>query len=647
MTGRLLGATTLPPETPTNWHLKPATIYGCPLCHQLNTREIEPLWQVNPSTVDLESVDHDIYIVGRHGPSISIASVEAAIIPEWRQDWAISICMSMGHVYLSRTNFTLNSIPALEVDELTILGEDLPINSLIYHQGSFYNVAATIIADLTSDERLGSLATLHGRLESARDDSELYSQLRVDYISTLDDYLLPDGVSLDTSYGLRTLDRIATDAARDNPNIPLTTMAIQGAFGIVYTGKLRRDTLVYKYLDVSEQLRADSYAIEKLNHRYINDNLNQLPNLPYPYMFDSYSCGLIEDIEELTQPTCPRVDGDPAYALIVQSYINNIGTVYSLIKFLGLPLYIETVATLAEAHQGDTVQYHFMHLDAHGNNFLVSRCSPMDRICDLRHERRVNFGGLSYVFGTFGYRVYMVDFGFSHILGTQRNIMKGHVPESVPLGGTLYPAYDLINIGRSLLPILIRTILQLLVEAKHNNNDVLIARLQVEWQRFTKLLQIHASMLAQQIITVVKLVLQFTTIAPSAVTEGEDVNVLNFNELLLFLNDLSDLEVSDVQDLIVMVVDRLATELANLKLEDLSDPLYLDLIKVFTGSVPLFRSRGGYNGPTDNTYYQQFLRPLSDSTHEALGITESPSSELTGIPLYLWYLQAGGVIELP
>ena len=614
MTGRLLGDVSLPPIIPIDWELKPGTIYGCPLCHIVNNDDDTELWEIIDD--DLTSIDYYVNPLNYHGPSVS-----PGIIERLMPDTTVSIGVSMGHLYLKATSIDSSRLTNQLDGQITILDEDLPIDRLVYHMGSFYNLGANVVVNFTADQQLGTLATMHHRMESVRDNMELYTQVRVSFITALDNYLLPDGVSLDTEYGLKTLAMITSKVANNNREIPLTPVDIQGAFGTVYKGKLKKDTLVYKYLKYN-----DDFMIEKFNNQYINDNLDHHPNLPYPYTFDSYACGHIGNIHRLNHPTC-QLSESPEYGMMVMDYIDNFGTVRELIKTLGIPLYIETIATLAEAHQGNTVKHHFMHLDAHGGNFLVSRCSAEDRICDLRHWRVVDFDGLNYKFGTRGYRVYMVDFGFSHFLDSERDDHKGDVPASVPLNDTLYPAYDLIGFNRSVLPELVMSVLKRLVGGTTDGT--------AEWNNVIRILKISACVLITQIMTLAAT--SMSVRQPTTTTD--DVDVMNLDSLVEYISGLDDLSVASVQEIFIIIIDELANKLIELPADQLNNPLYYDLIRLFSGGLSVFRGAEELVIDfSDRTYYQQNIEPLDESILKQLNISEPPT-DITGLALYLWYLQ--------
>ena len=615
MNGRVLGDITLPPRSPTEWNLKLNTVYGCPLCHLVNNGlHSSELWTLDD---DIKPLNGEIHPLNYHGTSVSIEDIER------HTRRPTSICVSMGHLYLKPGNLSPRRQP-LRTMKITILDKDLSEGNLIYFRGRFYNFNARIAYNTEADQRLDTITSLNRNLKNARYSTD-YTEIRLSLIESLEEYLLPRGISLDTEYALNILDKLVSELPANNRRINLNLAKVQGGFGTVYIGRFVNDNLVYKYLDISEHEKMDLFLLERKNNHYIKENMKLRADLPYPYMFNTYTCGQIDAIQSLSHPTCPPGTSQ-RYGVIVMSYIDNIGPVFQCISQYGIPLYAESLATLAEAHQGDTVKHHFMHMDAQSRNLLVSKC---DRICSSRHWRVCNFGGMEYKFGTHGYHVYLTDFGYSHFLEERRTHNKGYAPDTVVLDSTLYPAYDLISFTKTTLPALVISMLK-----------KPIAHIR---RKGIMLLKLTACVLAEQIV---KMTYRNDVLDTSLRIQTE-VNPFNLESLIVHLGSYHSYPIETVQQELIRLVNNFCNTLHHNSAELNSKNVY-DILKLFSGVVIPYRGEGHryVERFNDKTYYQQYVPRLSPQILTQLGISKEPPEIITGIPLYLWYMNASGIITL-
>ena len=615
MNGRVLGDITLPPASSTEWSLKPNTIYGCPLCHLINNglRSSE-LWTLDG---DIKPINGEIHPLNYHGTSVSIEDIKQ------HTRGPVSICVSMGHLYLKPGNLSPGRQP-LRAMKITILDKDLPEGNLIYFREQFYNFNAKVAYNTEADQRLDTITSLNRNLKNARDLTD-YTEIRLSLIEKLEEYLLPRGISLDTEYALTILDKLVSEIPANTSRINLNLAKVQGGFGTVYIGRFVNDDLVYKYLDISDREKMDLFLLEQKNNHYIRKNMKSRANLPYPYMLNSYTCGQIDAIKSLSHPTCPQ-DAPQRYGVIVMSYIDNIGTVFQCIKQYGIPLYVESLATLAEAHQGDTVQHHFMHMDAQSRNLLVSKCA---RICSSHHWRMCNFGGMEYNFGTHGYHVYLTDFGYSHFLEEVRNHNKGYAPNTVVLDSTLYPAYDLISFTKTTLPVLVISLLKKPITHIRRKGIML--------------LKLTACVLAEQIVEMT----YRNDVLDTSLHNQTEVNPFNLESLIVHLSSYHRQPIETVQQELIRLVDSFCNKLRHDTMELDSKEVY-DVLKLFSGIVIPYRGEGRQyiEKFNDKTYYQQYIPRLSPQILTQLGISKEPPEMITGIPLYLWYMNASGITTL-
>ena len=646
MTGRLLGEVSLPPEDASCWSLAAGTIYGCPLCHLLNNRT---------STAKLYILQDDLRVVNATVyPSRHHSSVIAADDIDMTTSRPVAVCTTLGHVYLKE----VGTIPwgrrptVLTATTLAVSSFDLPEGHLYYFRGRFYNLDAPI-SD-ASHRQTSELERQHSELEQLRSEHLAYHTQRRVYLTTLVGYLLPTGVNLDTSYGLLTFGQLFKPLVVNNPDIQLRPFSLQRIQGqvrpqnpnrsIIYYATLRRWKLFYKYLDLNTANSMRRYSLVRANAQRVNDNLEHHPNLPYPYLIESARCRLITDVNQLTAPTCSPAAVGREYAMLVTNYLDHIGTVGQLIARFEVPLYVETVATLAEAHQGSTVKHHFMHLDAHGHNFLVHRSEKESS----RRYRFTDLGGLKYKFGSFNFRVYLIDFAYSHFIddGNRRTDHKGYVPADVLLADTVYPAYDLISLNKTVVPKLVVSSLRT-AWGYHDTSELIAYDDYTErrWYNCVKLLKISACVLSDHITTMCAR----ARLLDESKRQQSSVDVMDLESLVAYVGQHYQQPRARVQNVLLDLIDALTEELTNLdRVEMAHDNLY-ELVRVFAGSVSAYRGADHryYAELVDKTYYQQFITPLDPTILERLGITGSPPKQLTGLALYLWYLQASGVIKLP
>lgn len=642
MTGRLLGEVVLPPEDPANWSLAPSTIYGCPLCRIVNEHDASGCCH-ELRDHRLQPLNFSPELLPKHGLTISTREIS--------RRRTFSICASMGHVYLRAVDpasFNPASYRPIEDTTLTLTTEDLSFGHLFIHQGKFYNRDATVVAGLKAEEVLIGLTKEHHKLVQFGLHGDLYHSLRNQYLQVLDEYLVPEDIKLDDPYGHRMV-KMLVRAIDFNTysGVKLERLKIKSAFGKVYRAQLPIDQLIFKYQVLSDQFESEVWETERRNSEFINRNLDRVPNLPYPYTYQMYRCGRLPDVEHLTQPSCPV--GQDSIGVFVQEYVNSRGALDNFLEEFpndGLNLLIEALAVLAEAHQGDTVQHHFMHLDAHTGNFLVSECGPKDRVCSLANNRTTNLGGFEYTFDTHGHRVFLIDFGLSHFLeDATSESYNSDLPDDLTLDSTLYPAYDFITLFRAGMSGLVVSALQ----SHHHHHrrrqaqvvsdesfDHLITAMQIG----VAMMAPHLKRLARQLVSTAmeEVKERKNPLAHLPTYSHEDVdkvNVLNASEVVKLISDTWD---TYLPELLIPLVEKFMRAAREAPPNELRSAV--EVVNFLTGMA--YQDIGKSKPYLDRNIYAQQLSPLPAGALERLAI-EEPSPDLTGIPLYLWYLRAGGV----
>ena len=618
MEARLLGPVDLPPKNPNDWSLEDRTIYGCPLCYLINHPESRTGSTLSKFVVDddgeaqVVSSQHDNRILPYHGTTIYTADMPNRSM--------VSIGVSMGHAYLTEVDEQAFEEQNIVADKITILDEDLPLGNLFFYHGAYYNVYANIVVDVEVEQTLVGLAKEHHKLANARVDDDVYSIARDEYITLLDKYLVPNGVKLDAPYPHRITTMIVSELQLIDSPIPLEHLDSDGAYGVIYRGTVGNEKLIFKYvrkMTASEELM---WKMEKENSVMINDNLDQYPNLPYPYTYQSHCCKSIP-FWSLDTPLCKQVPPDAGYrSPAAVSIIQYIGSVSNIDKYIAGRIeespnvIIEALAVLAEAHQGNTVKHHFMHLDAHGGNFLVSRCSAEDRICSLKHDRVVNFGSIEYKFDTYGCRIYLIDFGLSHFIGSSNDGSSNDGSSKYPMelfgrpkntiGNELLPAIDFIVFFRNVVGLAVGKLFSKLW------NDGMTESYEKLVKVYTVLLMVGSSL--------------FTTHVRGMIDNVRGKR----NDVIQRLTSSSDDEFP------IKLVDEIRT-LMEWLVKHNGDYDTLDNLMFITG---MYR----------RIIYQEQLEPISRRVLDYIGdyinvpISDAPS-DLSGIPLFLYYSHAAGI----
>ena len=593
----------------------------------------------------LVPVEYEFFAHPVHGPSIHASNVYDNV----------SICFSSGHMYMRPVDIeqiNLERYAKVQSQVITVINEDLPYLALIYHGGVFYNLSASLITGLVADTVLVNLASANHKLNSAKYDSNLYQYELVEFMKRLDEYVAPPEVKLDTAYGKSVVKLIVENLnLANNPYLKINKINAEGAFGKIYTMPFVNDKFILKYQEFRDETGKMIWEHELLNSAFINTNLIGNPALPYTYTLLGFKCGQISDISSLDFPSCPSSDdGEETVGVFVQEYINSVGTLIDFIRghitSLAISAIVEAVATLAEAHQGDTVQHHFMHLDAHGKNFLVVYCDK-SRNCDSRTTRTVDFGELAYSFGQSGFRVYLIDYGFSHFLDSNEGSAVNSDLNGITLGNQLYPAIDLIILLRHVLSTSFADFVWEYTNALENvQNEYYYLR-----QRYTNMLKISALMLAEQIVALVKeRVREEVWIVPKRFPThkySKEVELIDLDRLSHTINDKYDKNnLVEVQLFLADYIDQFAEAVFSLPPYMLDDTTYNSTLMLLTGMYVYMveEEREDLDGIIEveterliRKIYQKELKPLPDELHDKLGLPPAPP--LSGIPLYMWYLQ--------
>lgn len=622
MTGRILGPSTLPPEDPAGWSIVDKTIYGCTLCRRLNNAmeaSRESLSYIRNG--ELASVDFSFDMMRYHGPSVELSNLPS--------DIPLSICVSMGHIYtrpVNTRNINLARYKLVDSNRITIINEDLPYLALVLYNGRFYNHSAAIITEMVAETSLVNLAKAHHKLANSLSDPNTYQVERSNFIMMLDEYLAPPEVKLDTPYGLKTVKFLLKNINfQNNSNMPLKRIQVKSALGKVYQTTIVNDMVVLKYQVLDDRDTNTIWEVEHANGQFINQNLDNNPALPYPYTYHAFRCTEVKNIESLNTPSCPT-DGTGKVGVFVQQYIESIGSLHDYATAnpagMGLPIYIEALATLAEAHQGSTVKNHFMHLDSHGGNFLISTCGPEVRNCSPKHSRLTDFGAFKFRFGGLNYRVYMIDFGFSHFLGYRQLRPINHDLPQVELHNVIYSAYDLITLQRGTLAGMVDNFTY--GYSQHSEyrsmKDVII-----------RMLVISSIMIADQIASLVNIRVQ----NGYAFESVDDSNVFNLDKLSSTIyNTYRTKGREGLQLYLIDYILHTITYAFEIPYQSLDKDSYSNILSLLCG-IYNYTTRG--YSVRDRKIYQHYLEHLPNSVLAKLNIPPAPSS-LTGIPILIWYI---------
>ena len=634
--GRLFGAVELPPVDPRLWDSNPNYVYGCTLCYQLKHGP-EPLLtlpnDVGVDDVVLTPVEFKYVLQSNHGPTLYTKQLS---------DQPVSICVSMGHIYWRELADIINdheyrALP--KVESITILDHDLPYGALVYADGVFYNRSAAVLTTTSlqtsppTSVALVGLNAMNQRLRQWLDHPLYYQHERQRFIHDLDDIITTKLITNDTSFGLRATRLIVENSQLFNTCLPLQPTTTTGSYGVMFQGRINAEKLIYKYLDgrASPSVVNNELAIV----RVINDNLQHRPDLPYPYTYSYGLCGAF-DYRLLTSPTCPPMypHGADVVAL-VQEYLDHVGTLKDVInKFdpnTALNLLVEAIATLAEAHQGNTVQHHFMHLDAHGGNFLVSTCDNT-KTCRHRNTRTTDLGGLTYKFGLHGYKVYLIDFGFSYVIGSgAQSSLNGDVAWTVD---RLMPALDLVTLLRSTLPKLARRVLH-----EHSRRQRTTSA--STWKRCKKLITLTA-------VTLVEHTMRLTREARLrnrlSVDPIDEINCLDADSVAQFLSSLDDVNVA--RRAVLTLLARLYDVVYDV-IDDVTDNIIDDVIDDVEYVLEMLCGIYYYEDAEKpnvervaRTIEQRDVPKLPDAIKRELGINQVEPVNLRGLARFLWYYNA-------
>ena len=651
MTGRLFGSVIFPPDDPSAVYDVPGFVYGCPLCFFIGYRgKIDETFS---ELIDgtLAPIDYTVYVQPKHGPTITTEQLSGDV----------SICVSSGHIYtreIEMDEINLERYKRVNSTTITIINEDLPYLELIYHDGVFYNLTASIITDVVAESLLVNLAKANHELKIARDDPNLYQAERVRFIKLMDEYVVPPGIKLDTQYG-RTMVKAIVDSLKvpNNHNLRINKMNVDGSFGKIYMLPFVNDKFILKYQEFKDDFDRYMWDIEMANSTYIDYNLINNPTLPYPYTYSGYKCGKIGDIMSLTNPSCPSSSkGEEEVGVLLQEYVSAIGTLSNYVRSnpttMAIPAIIEAAATLAEAHQGDTVKHHFMHLDSHGKNFLVVYCDQ-SRNCTTSADRTVNFGPYNYDFGKSGFKIYLIDYGFSHFLESgKRPAVNGDLRGFV-FDDQLYPAFDLTILMRHVLSDAFSDFAWEYV----NSMERIQRGYRHVREQYLRMLKITSVMIAEQIVALINERLEHEYLIAPKDYRGEkyavqmrdiEVDNLSNNIINIYKRQRS---LIDVQSFLIGYVDKFVDAVLSVPPDILVETSYNETAMLLTGyyvykfvSVES-RSSGVVDVENEQLIrrlYQTELNPLPDEILGQLGLS-APPDDLTGIPLYLWYLNEYGV----
>lgn len=212
---------------------------------------------------------------------------------------------------------------------------------------------------------------------------------------------------------------------------------------------------------------------------------------------------------------------------------------------------------------------------------------------------------------------HMIDFGFSHFLDNRprRNINPDMVPD-LTLGRELFPAYDFITLYRGIMSLILSLLLL----------DKCCSQL---LDRVIKVMQIGSAMISKQIKALAIEQFKFNGVRPRRVDIPlDEVPILNDVEVSRYIYYTNDFE---LQEVIVKLVERFVHTAYRASEKELQRGYYVgNLLTGMYITDTLFDSR--------KIYITQ-LTPLTPYVRNLLSITE-PVPDLTGIPLFLWYLNA-------
>ena len=618
--GRLFGDVDVPPVDPTKWAYDDNHVYGCALCKfDINSDQPQRFSKivVNGGKYSVQREYDSVGVYGVHGPVVNINDLAAT-------GTLFSICVSAGHIYIRRDNITsLDDYTEVKLTSniISILNHDLPPFELVYYHGSLYNRSAVIV-DKTEGILLSGLSLMNHRLKKIITtkpiDVRYYNIERDKFIHDLDDIISTDITTRDTEIGLNSAKLIVRNTKLiDTTAIPFSFLSGSSAFGKVYKARINNEFIIYKYTKIDRNTRG-IVNNEKSTSLVINENKRYNTRLPYPYTFSLSHCESL-DITNLKIPKCGTPTSEYGVELFVQEYIDTIGDLHHAITTakpnVGMKMIIEAIATLAEAHQGDTVKRHFMHMDAHSGNFLVSLCN--DRTCSLDNSRTTRFGDISYTFGEQGFKIYLIDFGFTYIIdGKTRQSFNGDYPHVIR---GLLPAIDFITLVRGTVPYYGVNLWKKYVR------DRTLAR---RWNVFEKLLRLITALITEHTVALM-----------SKVSKNVRFDRYTYNlrdvktpvDMIQYIGTLARLSVDDQRGAMLDLADHVINKITGFTLSrrDIEN----DFVLMFGILCGAYITRGYRAREIMQTNIPQLSRRIS----ERLGIRQVPKATMTGIPLFLWY----------
>ena len=604
MTGQVFGTIRLPPESASQWSLADGEVYGCPLCHRGSLK----LMGYDDNMMDeLELVNiGQVTVLPRHG-----TTVRRADLPKVVKTSPWSICVSMGHIYLQQidpTSFTI-ALTELDTEVVSILVDDVPFGVVFYHRDRFCCRADVDVERLlvpkAADELVGYNYE-HFKLDKSRIDDDLYSTVRDRFIGLITTRLLPRRIKLDTALTQQLAAGLVRSVECNGENVSLTLFWLQGRRSHVYTCSVGYEKLIYKYVKLDLQndtSRVDRWNIEQANNELINRNLERLPTLPYPYTYKQF-----------------RLANTGVSVSQQIEFVQTLRTFTKQYQEQSLHAIIEAMAVLAEAHQGDTVRYHFIHLDAHGENFLVATFGENVRVCSQSRPRTTRFHHqVAYKFDQHGYRLYLIDFEFSYFAHASKWWIE-HPDLSFDLtDASQTDAPDFIMLYRQVVYSKVMSLVRSMAEHRLNSWDEQLVK------DYIVVVMVGSAMIRSQILAVVRDVVNGRITVPISQSTSP-YSVQEFAQRLLsYQTQTFDLELVNE---IVMYIGWMVYHNTD----------YNALNLLF----------GAFASSDYREIHQRHLEPLSREALDYLGnyvrrFIADPPADLRGIPLFLYYIHAAGI----
>ena len=625
LSGRLFGDVELPPRDPSEWQHNTNCVYGCCLCYQLKHGPTKLYYASDAQ--ELIPVNFPYSIQDEHGHTLNLEQ-----LPD-----NVSVCMSVGHVYARSLYGVIDSREyqplSDDVKVITILNLDLPYGALVKVKGKLYNRGATIV-EAPSTIALVGLSTMNYRLSKALGDFKYYQLERERFIHDLDEFLTEPWITSDTEVGLQASRVIVENSTLFNTCLPLYKMMESGYYGVMFQSRINSQKLVFKYMNTETNWQVAENEVSMV--QLINENLERRPDLPYPYTFTWQWCARF-DIHSQAVPVCPPATTKSNIIALVQEYIDNVGTLHIAIErfdsSLAVLMVIESIATLAEAHQGDTVQNHFMHMDSHTGNFLVSRCT--DRTCNLNNTRLTNLGGYHYLFGRYGFKVYLIDFGFSYLIGSlPKKSLNSDIHWEID---GLMPAIDLITLLRSAVPQLTLKVMN--EYSASTQRGTVSPELVKAWDQCKKLLKLTAVMVVEHVVNLTwKTRTQYGMPTEQPIPEGDEY--LHPVFVAQYLSSLREVETA--QHVVLTVLDGLISKFEK------DYTLHLTDVEMYKKNFNLLSGIYYFDYDSGETLArfinQKTIDPLPERVKHRLGIKHEEPAGLQGIARFLWYLSSMGAI---